>query len=76
MPVSMVDERAMSVVTWLNAPKRRRQKVSTMSDHLADSVSDSEVEKRTDTHRKPQDKSLKNVQASVLAPEDSEWATW
>ena len=35
MPVSMVDERAMSVVTWLNAPKRRRQKISTVSDHLA-----------------------------------------
>lgn len=34
VPVSMVDERAMSVVTWLNGPKRRRQQVSTVSDHL------------------------------------------
>lgn len=34
MPISMVDERAMSVVTWLNGPRRRRQKVSTVSDHL------------------------------------------
>ena len=42
----------------------------------ADSVSDSELERRTDTHCKPQDRSLKNVQASALAPEDSEWATW
>lgn len=35
MPVSMVDERAMSVVTWLNSPKRRRQNISTVSNHLA-----------------------------------------
>lgn len=35
LPVSMVDERAMSAVTWLNSPKRRRQDISTMSDHLA-----------------------------------------
>ena len=35
MPVLMVDERAMLVVTWLNAPKCRRQKISTVSDHLA-----------------------------------------
>ncbi|KAG9225740.1 hypothetical protein CCMSSC00406_0009337 [Pleurotus cornucopiae] len=34
VPISMVDERAMSVVTWLNGPKRRRQLVSTVSDHL------------------------------------------
>jgi hypothetical protein len=35
MPISMVDERAMSVVTWLNGPRRtRRQKVSTVADHL------------------------------------------
>lgn len=34
MPISMVDERAMSVVTWLNSPRRRRQKVSTIADHL------------------------------------------
>jgi len=34
MPISMVDERAMSVVTWLNSPRRRRQKVSTVADHL------------------------------------------
>ena len=31
----MVDERAMSVVTWLNAPRRKRQVVSTVSNHLA-----------------------------------------
>ena len=43
---------------------------------LADSVSDSELERRTDAHCKPQDRSLKNVQASALAPEDSKWATW
>jgi len=35
VPISMVDERAMSVVRWLNSPKRKRQKVSTISDHLA-----------------------------------------
>ncbi|PPQ89948.1 hypothetical protein CVT25_010090 [Psilocybe cyanescens] len=34
MPVSMVDEWAMSVVTWLNSPKRRQQKVKTVADHL------------------------------------------
>ncbi|KAF8902221.1 ribonuclease H-like domain-containing protein, partial [Gymnopilus junonius] len=34
MPISMVDERAMSVVTWLNSPRRKRQKVSTIADHL------------------------------------------
>ncbi|KAF8151625.1 ribonuclease H-like domain-containing protein [Crassisporium funariophilum] len=34
MPISMVDERAMSVVTWLNGARRRRQKVSTVADHL------------------------------------------
>ena len=31
----MVDERAMSTITWINSPKRNRQKVSTVSDHLA-----------------------------------------
>ena len=30
----MVDERAMSVVTWLNSARRRRQKVSTVANHL------------------------------------------
>ena len=34
MPISMVDEHAMSIVTWLNGPRRRRQKVSTVADHL------------------------------------------
>ena len=68
MPVSMVDERAMSVVTWLNAPKCCCQKVLTMSDHLAirgfnqmnEKVVDS-IEHNTDlesltyskTHRRP-----------------------
>jgi len=35
MPTSMVDERAMSVVTWLNSPKRNRQAVATVANHLA-----------------------------------------
>lgn len=35
MPTSMVDERAMSVVTWLNSPKRNRQGVATVFNHLA-----------------------------------------
>ena len=35
MPTSMVDERAMSVVTWINSPKRNRQDVATVSNHLA-----------------------------------------
>jgi hypothetical protein len=34
MPISMVDERAMSVVTWVNSARRRRQKVSTVANHL------------------------------------------
>jgi len=43
---------------------------------LADGVSDSEPEKATDTHPKPQGSSQKNVQASILVPKDSEWTTW
>jgi hypothetical protein len=35
VPTSIVDERAMSVVTWLNSPKRNRQNVDTVSNHLA-----------------------------------------
>ena|SRR5260221_104228 len=35
MPTSMVDERAMSVATWINSPKRNRQDVATVSNHLA-----------------------------------------
>jgi hypothetical protein len=35
IPTSIVDERAMSVVTWLNSPKRNRQSVDTVSNHLA-----------------------------------------
>ncbi len=31
----MVDERAMSVATWINSPKRNRQDVATVSNHLA-----------------------------------------
>ncbi|TFK60107.1 hypothetical protein BDN72DRAFT_883752 [Pluteus cervinus] len=34
MPVSMVEERAMSVITWINSDKRNRQKVSTVANHL------------------------------------------
>jgi hypothetical protein len=34
MPVSMVDKRAMSVVTWLNSPRQKRQQVPTMANHL------------------------------------------
>ena len=30
----MVDERTMSVVTWLNGPRHRRQNVLTVADHL------------------------------------------
>jgi len=35
MPTSMVDERAMSVATWINSPKRNRQDIATVSNHLA-----------------------------------------
>ena len=31
----MVDERAMSIITWLNAPRQKQQVVSTVSNHLA-----------------------------------------
>jgi hypothetical protein len=34
MPTSMVDESAMSVVTWLNSPRRNRQGVATVSNHI------------------------------------------
>jgi hypothetical protein len=34
MPVSMVNECAMSVVTWLNSPRRKQQQVPTMANHL------------------------------------------
>ncbi|KAF9005248.1 hypothetical protein BDQ17DRAFT_1424372 [Cyathus striatus] len=34
VPVSIVDERAMSVVSWLNGPKHKSQKISTVADHL------------------------------------------
>ncbi|KAF8227168.1 hypothetical protein L208DRAFT_1366422 [Tricholoma matsutake] len=34
VPVSMVDERTMSVVTWLNSPRWKRQQVPTMANHL------------------------------------------
>lgn len=30
----MVDERAMSTVKWINGPRRGRQTVGTVSDHL------------------------------------------
>jgi hypothetical protein len=33
VPVSMVDERAMSVVTWLNSSRRKQQQVPTMANH-------------------------------------------
>lgn len=35
MPTSMVDERAMPVVTWLNSAKQNHQDVATVSNHLA-----------------------------------------
>ena len=34
MPVSMVEERAVSVTTWINSAKRSRQSVATVSNHL------------------------------------------
>ena len=34
MPVSMVEERAVSVTTWLNSAKRSWQSVVTVSNHL------------------------------------------
>ena len=34
MPILVVDERAMSVVTWLNGSRHRHQKVLTVADHL------------------------------------------
>jgi len=34
MPVSMVEERAVSVMTWINSAKRSRQSVATVSNHL------------------------------------------
>ena len=30
----MADERTMSTVTWLNAPRRSTQHVSTLQDHI------------------------------------------
>lgn len=34
VPISMVDERTMSTVTWINSPKRRSQTVATVANHL------------------------------------------
>ncbi|RPD52677.1 hypothetical protein L226DRAFT_474064 [Lentinus tigrinus ALCF2SS1-7] len=34
VPNSMIDERIMSTVTWLNSPKRARQHVKTLRDHI------------------------------------------
>ncbi|KAI9456910.1 hypothetical protein F5148DRAFT_1287813 [Russula earlei] len=34
MPVSMVNKHAMSVVTWLNSPRQKQQKVPTIANHL------------------------------------------
>jgi len=63
MPVSMVDERAMSVVTWLNAPKRHRQKVSTMSDHL-DGISDV-LKNLQEAPRKPVTVNWRDIRATI-----------
>ena len=35
VPTSIVDEHAMSVMTWLNSSKHNRQNVNTVSNHLA-----------------------------------------
>ncbi|KDR70754.1 hypothetical protein GALMADRAFT_254802 [Galerina marginata CBS 339.88] len=63
MPVSMVDERAMSVVTRLNAPKGWRQKVSTMSNHLAIRGFNQMDEKGTP--RKPVTVNCRDIRATI-----------
>jgi len=35
VPMSIVDERAMLAMTWLNSLKRNCQNVNTVSNHLA-----------------------------------------
>ncbi|KAI9439375.1 hypothetical protein F5148DRAFT_1352744 [Russula earlei] len=90
MPVSMVDERAMSVVTWLNSPRWKRQKVPTIANQLiirgfnqldreilADSISDD-----TTTHSENMQQSLGsgnsfgNKEAGDFVPADEEWGRW
>ncbi|KIJ10218.1 hypothetical protein PAXINDRAFT_86391 [Paxillus involutus ATCC 200175] len=34
VPVSMTDERTMSMITWLNSPRRNRQDIETLQDHI------------------------------------------
>ncbi|KAF9240690.1 hypothetical protein BU15DRAFT_73917 [Melanogaster broomeanus] len=34
VPVSMTDERTMSMITWLNSPRRNRQDIETLRDHI------------------------------------------
>ncbi|KAH7920753.1 hypothetical protein BV22DRAFT_994908, partial [Leucogyrophana mollusca] len=34
VPVSMVDERTVSTITWLNSPRRARQEVDTLQNHI------------------------------------------
>ncbi|KAF9241270.1 hypothetical protein BU15DRAFT_73385 [Melanogaster broomeanus] len=34
VPISMVDERTMSMIRWLNSPRRSRQDIATLQDHV------------------------------------------
>jgi hypothetical protein len=34
VPVSMTDERTMSMITWLNSPRRNRQDLEALQDHI------------------------------------------
>ncbi|KAF9235996.1 hypothetical protein BU15DRAFT_33995, partial [Melanogaster broomeanus] len=34
VPISMVDERTMSTITWLNSPRRSRQDIAMLQDHV------------------------------------------
>lgn len=66
MPVSMVDERAMSVVTWLNAPRRKRQAVSTVSNHLA--IRNFNRMDTSDKPKKPVTINWRDIQADIKHP--------
>ncbi|KDR66496.1 hypothetical protein GALMADRAFT_1155674 [Galerina marginata CBS 339.88] len=63
MSVLVVDEQAMPVVTRLNAPKRRRQNVSTMSNHLAICGFNQMDEK--DTPRRPVTMNWRDSRATI-----------
>ena len=43
MPISMVDEHTMFIMTWLNSPRHRHQKISTVADHLVIHVESQQV---------------------------------